>query len=243
MSAVMTAPWARTHGCLMDRTERSKLRRRRDRGSHDRGVIYGILDRGFVAHVGFCVAEQVFVIPTMYGREGPALFLHGSIASRLLRELDRGAQICVTVTLIDGLVLSRSAFDHSMNYRSVVTFGRAQKIDDQEEKLRALRLISEHLIAGRWSEVRSPSAKELNATTVLKFSIDEASSKVRTGPPQDEKSDFAHSVWAGVLPLELKALPAIPDDNLCEGTPIPAYVLQYAARLRGDAAAIESGDS
>jgi nitroimidazol reductase NimA-like FMN-containing flavoprotein (pyridoxamine 5'-phosphate oxidase superfamily) len=218
----------------MDRTERSKLQRRRDRGSHDWNVIYGILDSGFVAHVGFCVADQMFVIPTMYGRDGRTLFLHGSVASRLLRELDRGIPICVTVTLIDGLVLSRSAFDHSMNYRSVVAFGRVQKVADREEKLAALRLISEHLIAGRWSEVRAPSAKELNATTVLRFSIDEASSKVRSGPPQDEESDLQHPVWAGVLPLEVSALPPIPDDKLCAGTPIPVYVLQYAARLRGE---------
>jgi uncharacterized protein len=218
----------------MDRTERSKLQRRRDRGSHDWDVIFGILDRGFVAHVGFCIKEQMFVIPTMYGRDGNTLFLHGSVASRLLRELDRGIQICVTVTMIDGLVLSRSAFDHSMNYRSVVAFGRAQKITARDDKLAALRLISEHLITGRWLEVRAPSAKELNATTVLRFSIDEASAKIRSGPPQDEEGDLKHPVWAGVLPLELKALPPIPDDNLYEGTPIPTYVLQYAARLRGD---------
>jgi uncharacterized protein len=218
----------------MNRTERSKLQRRRDRGSDDWDVIFGILDGGFVAHVGFCIQEQMFVIPTMYGRDGNALFLHGSVASRLLCELDRGIQICVTVTLIDGLVLSRSAFDHSMNYRSVVAFGRAEKVTAKADKLAALRLISEHLIAGRWSDVRAPSAKELNATTVLRFYMDEASAKIRSGPPQDEARDFKQPVWAGILPLELKAMPPIPDDNLYEGTPIPNYVLQYAARLRGD---------
>jgi hypothetical protein len=216
----------------MDHTERSKFHRRRDRGSHDWDLIFEILDAGLVAHVGFCAADQMFVIPMTYGRDGRTLFLHGSVASRLLRELERGVQVCVTVTLIDGLVLSRSAFDHSMNYRSVVTFGQAQIVADREEKLAALRLISEHLIADRWSEVRAPSVKELNATTVLKFSIDEASAKVRRGPPQDEESDLKHPVWAGVLPLDLKALPPIPDDNLYEGTPIPAYVLQYIARRR-----------
>jgi len=217
----------------MSRTERSKLHRRRDRGSQDWELIYSVLDAGFVAHVGFCVANQTFVIPTMYGRHGRTLYLHGSVASRLLRELERGIQICVTVTLIDGLVLSRSAFDHSMNYRSVVAFGQAQKIEDPQQKLDSLRLISEHLIAGRWSEVRPPSVKELNATTVLRFSIDEASSKIRSGPPQDEESDREFPVWAGVLPLALSSLAPIPDDHLCEEVIIPAYVLQYEARLRG----------
>jgi uncharacterized protein len=217
----------------LQRTQRSTLKRRRDRGSHDYDLIFEILDAGLVAHVGFCAADQMFVIPMTYGREGRNLFLHGSVASRLLGELERGVQVCVTVTLLDGLVLSRSAFDHSMNYRSVVTFGQAQIIADRKEKLAALRIMSEHLIAGRWSEVRAPSVKELNATTVLKFSIDEASAKVRRGPPQDDEIDFKHPVWAGVLPLALKALPPIPDDNLHEATPIPVYVLQYAARLRG----------
>jgi uncharacterized protein len=214
------------------RAARSTLRRRRDRGSHDWNLIADILDAGLVAHVGFCVADQMFVIPLTYGRDGRILLLHGSIASRLLRELESGAQVCVTVTLIDGLVLSRSAFDHSMNYRSVVAFGQAQIIADREKKLAALRLMSEHLIAGRWDEVRAPSVRELNATTVLKFSIEEASAKVRTGPPQDAKSDLKHPVWAGVLPLQLKALPPVPDDHLCEQTPIPASVLQYIARRR-----------
>jgi nitroimidazol reductase NimA-like FMN-containing flavoprotein (pyridoxamine 5'-phosphate oxidase superfamily) len=216
----------------MQRTERSHFKHQRARGSHDWDVIFEILDAGLVAHVGFCAADQMFVIPMTYGRDGRNLFLHGSVASRLLRELECGIQVCVTVTLIDGLVLSRSAFDHSMNYRSVVAFGQAQIVVNRKEKLSALRLISEHLIAGRWPEVRAPSVKQLNATTVLNFSIDEASAKVRRGPPQDEKRDLKHPVWAGVLPLELKALPPIPDDNLYEGTPIPAYVLEYIARRR-----------
>jgi nitroimidazol reductase NimA-like FMN-containing flavoprotein (pyridoxamine 5'-phosphate oxidase superfamily) len=216
----------------MNRSPRSTLKRRKDRGSYDWNLIVDILDAGLVAHVGFCVADQMFVVPTTYGRDGRALFLHGSVASRMLCEIERGIPICVTVTMIDGLVLSRSAFDHSMNYRSVVAFGEAKVVADRQEKLEALRLISEHLIAGRWSEVRAPSLKELNATTVLKFTIDEASSKVRSGPPQDDPGDLHHPVWAGVLPLELQALAPVPDDNLCEGTPIPAYVLHYAARLR-----------
>jgi len=174
----------------MNLTKRTELRRVPDRGSRDWQTIYQILDAGFLAHVGFIVDGQPFVIPTLYGRDGDRLYLHGSAASRMLRELETGIQVCVTVTLVDGLVLARSAFDHSMNYRSVVAFGNARKIADSEQKIRCLRVISEHLIAGRWKEVREPSDKELKATTVLEFSIEEASSKVRSGPPVDSESDY-----------------------------------------------------
>lgn len=212
---------------------RSELRRIPDRGSHDWETINQILDAGFLASVGFCVDSQPFVIPTMYGREGERLYLHGSAASRMLRELETGIPACVTVTLVDGLVLSRSAFDHSMNYRSVVAFGTARKVVDQEQKIECLRVISEHLIAGRWAEVRGPSDKELKATTVLEFSIEEASSKVRSGPPLDDESDYGLPVWAGVLPLEIKARPPIPDDKLIEGVILPEYLRRYDARLNG----------
>jgi uncharacterized protein len=217
----------------LNRGERSELRRRRDRGSYDADAIFTILDSGFLAHVAFSVANQTFVIPTLYGRQGSTLYLHGSVASRLLLELERGISICVAVTLVDGLVLSRSAFDHSMNYRSVVAFGHAQKIEDSEEKLASLRIISEHLIAGRWSEVRPPSGKELNSTTVLRFSIEEASSKTRHGPPEDDESDRAIPVWAGVLPLELGAGIPVPDEPLCAGVAVPDYMIHCGARLRG----------
>src|SRR5260370_4496409 len=169
----------------MNLTNRTKLRRIPDRGSHDRETIDSILDAGFLAHVGFCLDGQPFVIPTLYGRDGERL-LHGSAASRMLRELETGVAACVTVTLVDGLVLSRSAFDHSMNYRCVVAFGTSRKIADPEQKVKSLSVISEHLIAGRLSDVRGPSDKELKATTVLEFSIEEASSKVRSGPPLDD---------------------------------------------------------
>jgi nitroimidazol reductase NimA-like FMN-containing flavoprotein (pyridoxamine 5'-phosphate oxidase superfamily) len=215
----------------MNLTKRTELRRVPDRGSHDRETINRILDAGFLASVGFCVDGQPFVISTLYGRDGEILYLHGSAASRMLRELESGVPTCVTVTLVDGLVLSRSAFDHSMNYRSVVAFGRARKIADPEQKVKSLRVISEHLIAGRWAEVREPSEKELNATTVLAFSIDEASSKVRNGPPLDDESDYGMPVWAGVLPLEMKSRPPIPDDKLVEGVTVPDYVQRYDARL------------
>src|SRR6266550_2287930 len=217
----------------MNLTNRTKLRRIPDKGSHDRKTIDSILDAGFLAHVGFCLDSQPFVIPTLYGRDGERLYLHGSAANRMLRELESGIPTCVTVTLVDGLVLSRSAFDHSMNYRSVVAFGRARKVGDAEQKIKALRVISEHLIAGRWQDVRGPSEKELKATTVLEFSIQEASAKVRSGPPLDDESDYGLPVWAGVLPLELKSRPPIPDDQLIESVTLPDYVRRYNARING----------
>jgi hypothetical protein len=153
--------------------------------------------------------------------------MHGSAASRMLRELETGVPACVTVTLVDGLVLARSAFHHSMNYRSVVAFGTARKIDDPEQKTQALRVISDHLIAGRWNDVREPTEKELKATAVLEFAIEEASAKVRTGPPLDDEEDYALSVWAGVLPLELTAGSPIADERLPRGIETPEYVTQY----------------
>jgi nitroimidazol reductase NimA-like FMN-containing flavoprotein (pyridoxamine 5'-phosphate oxidase superfamily) len=218
----------------MTLTKRTELRRIPGRGSHDRETIDSILDAGFLAHVGFCLQGQPFVIPTLYGRDGERLYLHGSSASRMLRELETGVAACVTVTLVDGLVLSRSAFDHSMNYRSIVAFGTARKVLDPEQKVRSLRVISEHLIAGRWADVRAPSEQELKATTVLEFSIEEASSKVRSGPPLDDESDYGLPVWAGVLPLEIKSRPPIPDDKLVEGIALPDYVRGYDARLAGN---------
>jgi nitroimidazol reductase NimA-like FMN-containing flavoprotein (pyridoxamine 5'-phosphate oxidase superfamily) len=217
----------------MNLTNRTKLRRIPDRGSHDWATIAQILDAGFLAHVGFCLDGQPFVIPTLYGRDGERLYLHGSAASRMLRELETGVAACVTVTLLDGLVLSRSAFDHSMNYRCVVAFGTSRKIADPEQKVKSLRVISEHLIAGRWADVRGPSEKELKATTVLEFSIEEASSKVRSGPLPDDESDYGLPVWAGVLPLEIKSRPPIPDDKLVEAITLPDYVRRYDARLAG----------
>jgi uncharacterized protein len=217
----------------MNLTKRTELRRLPDRGAHDHETIYPILDAGFLAHVGFCVEGQPFVIPTLYGRDGEKLYLHGSAASRMLGQLATGIPACVTVTLLDGLVLARSAFDHSMNYRSVVAFGTAQKIADPAQKMKSLRVISEHLIAGRWEDVRQPSEKELKATTVLEFSIEEASAKVRSGPPLDDEDDYRLPVWAGVLPLEIKSRVPIPDDRLIDGVIVPDYVRHYQARLNG----------
>jgi nitroimidazol reductase NimA-like FMN-containing flavoprotein (pyridoxamine 5'-phosphate oxidase superfamily) len=219
----------------MNLTKRTELRRIPGRGSRDWGTINPILDAGFLAHVGFCVDGQPFVIPTLYGRVGERLLLHGSVASRMLGELEAGIRACVTVTLVDGLVLSRSAFDHSMNYRSVVAFGTARPIADPAQKIKSLRVISEHLIAGRWADVRGPSEKELKATMVLEFSMEEASSKVRNGPPLDDEHDYGLPVWAGVLPLEIRTRPPIPDDRLICGVTLPDYVRRYDARLNGGA--------
>jgi nitroimidazol reductase NimA-like FMN-containing flavoprotein (pyridoxamine 5'-phosphate oxidase superfamily) len=217
----------------MNLSKRTELRRIPDRGSHDWETIHQILDTGFLAHVGFCVDSQPFVIPTLYGRDGERLYLHGSAASRMLRELETGIPACVTVTLVDGLVLARSAFEHSMNYRSVVAFGTARKVGDAAQKLESLRVISEHLIAGRWADVRGPSENELTATTVFEFSMEEASSKVRSGPPLDDENDYGLAVWAGVLPLEIRSRPPIPDDKLIENVAIPDYVRRYGTRLDG----------
>jgi uncharacterized protein len=216
----------------MNLTKRTELGRFPARGSHDWETIKQILDTGFLAHVGFCLNGQPFVIPTLYGRDGERLYLHGSAASRMLGELETGILACVSVTLVDGLVLARSAFDHSMNYRSVVAFGTARKVAEPEHKLKALRVISEHLIAGRWEDVREPSQKELKATTVLEFSIEEASSKVRSGPPLDDESDYGLPVWAGVLPLEIKSRPPVPDDRLIEGVTVPDYVRRFDTQLK-----------
>ena len=211
----------------MERTKRTELRRLPNRGSHEDAKIFEILDAAFLAHVGFAVEGQPFVVPTLFGRDGDTLYLHGSAASRMLRELETGVQACVTVTLVDGLVLARSAFHHSMNYRSVMAFGTARKIVEEEEKVRALRVVSEHLIAGRWADVREPVEKELKATSVLRFTIDEASAKVRTGPPIDDEEDYLLPVWAGVLPLRVAAGEAIPDARLQPGSQLPDYVRRY----------------
>jgi uncharacterized protein len=215
----------------MKPTKRTELRRFPQRGSRDWKTIQQILDAGFLASVGFCIEGQPFVIPTLYGRDGERLYLHGSAVSRMLRELETGVPACVTVTLVDGLVLARSAFDHSMNYRSVVAFGRARRVSNSNQKLRALGMISEHVIPGRWNDVREPSGQELKATTVLEFAIEEASSKVRNGPPQDDERDYNLPVWAGVLPLVMKSRPPVPDDRLTDGITVPEYVRRYDDRL------------
>ncbi|HET8826244.1 MAG TPA: pyridoxamine 5'-phosphate oxidase family protein [Terriglobales bacterium] len=208
-------------------TERTQLRRLPKRGFHDPETIRAILDASFLAHVGFNVEGQPFVIPTLFGREDDKLYMHGSAASRMLHHLETGVSACVNVTVVDGLVLARSAFHHSMNYRSVVAFGTARKIEERDKKNHALRVVSEHLIRGRWEDVRQPTDHELKATSVLEFSIEEASAKIRTGPPADDEEDYALSMWAGVLPLKLVAESPIPDSRLADGVPVPEYVGRY----------------
>ncbi len=208
-------------------TQRASLKRLPKRGSHEREVVNQILDEGFICHVGFAIDGQPFVIPTGYARAGDKLFIHGSQASRMLRALKEGIDTCVTVTLIDGLVLARSAFHHSMNYRSVVIFGRAKLIEDREEKLAALYALSEHMIPGRWKSVRKPSEAELQQTTVLSLPIDEASAKIRTGPPLDDEEDYAMNVWAGVLPLRLITGDPVADPRLTTYIDVPDYVVEY----------------
>ncbi|HEU0252687.1 MAG TPA: pyridoxamine 5'-phosphate oxidase family protein [Pyrinomonadaceae bacterium] len=209
-------------------TERTKLKRLPKRGHFDRETVYGILDEGFICHVGFAPEGQPFVIPTGYARVDDKLYIHGSQASRMLRNLSGGLDACVTVTIIDGLVLARSAFHHSMNYRSVVIFGRATIVEDREEKIKALVALSEHIIRGRWAEVREPTEEELIQTTVLELPIVEASAKVRTGPPLDDEEDYAMNVWAGVIPLKLEAGEPIKDPRLPEGIEVPEYARHYS---------------
>ena len=195
-------------------TERTRLRRYPVRGVFDRAAVYRILDEAFVCHVAFVVDEQPFAIPTAFARVGDTVYLHGSAASRMLRSLSEGLNVCVTVTLVDGLVLARSAFHHSMNYRSVVILGNARLVTEPAEKLDALRAFTNHIVPGRWDELRPATDQELAATSVLALPIEEASAKVRTGPPKDDDEDLEWPVWAGVVPLSLAAGTAAPDDHI-----------------------------
>ncbi|MGI8654268.1 MAG: pyridoxamine 5'-phosphate oxidase family protein [Pyrinomonadaceae bacterium] len=202
-------------------TDKTKLHRLPKRGSYDVEIIYGILDEGIIAHVGFAADGQTFVIPTGYARRGDKLLIHGSSISRMMRALSKEIEVCVTVTLIDGLVLARSAFHHSMNYRSVVVFGAAKLINDENEKLEALRLFTEHIIPHRWREVRLPTANELKATTVLALPLEEASAKIRTGNPVDDKEDYEMNIWAGVLPIAMNFGEPMPDAQMKQGIKLP----------------------
>ena len=208
-------------------TARTTLRRLPKRGSFERETVNAILDEGFVCHVGFVMDGQPFVIPTAYGRRGEVLYLHGARASRMQKALAAGADVCVTVTLVDGLVLARSAFHHSINYRSVVVFGRARAVEDEAEKTAALEALTEHVMPGRWADVRPPTPQELAATTVLAIQLSEASAKIRTGPPIDDEEDYALPVWAGVLPLSVEPGTAEADPRLPAETPLPAYVERF----------------
>lgn len=211
-------------------TTRTRVVREPDRGVYDREAAYRILDEGFICHVGFIVDGQPFVIPTSYGRSGDNLFIHGSAASRMLRNLDRGIPVCVTVTLLDGLVLARSIFNHSMNYRSVVLLGTATLVDDPADKLEALQRLSERILPGRWAESRQPNDKELKATSVLRLPITEFSAKVRQGPPIDDEEDYAFRTWAGVIPLQTVAGAPMPDERCGTEIPVPTYASAYSRK-------------
>src|SRR5277367_1674633 len=202
-------------------TARTRVVREPQRAVYDREAVNQILDEAFLCHVGFVADAQPFVIPTSYGRDGDTLYIHGSAASRMLRNLDQGVAVCVTVTLLDGLVLARSIFNHSMNYRSVVVLGTAVAVQDPAEKLEALRLLSEHILPGRWVESRLPNEKEIKATLVMRLPITEFSAKVREGPPIDDEVDYSFPTWAGVIPLEMVAGAPVDDARLMAGQTVP----------------------
>ena len=207
-------------------TPRTRVVREPHRGIYDRETLNRILDEAFICHAGFVVDGQPYVIPTLYGREGNVLYIHGSVASRMLRNLEKGVPVCITVTLLDGLVLARSVFNHSMNYRSVVILGTATLVADAAEKVAALRAVSEHVIPRRWDDARLPTEKELKVTSVLKILIEEFSAKVRVGPPIDDEEDLPFPTWAGVIPLEMKAGAPIADEH-CQRE-FPEYLRNYA---------------
>lgn len=208
-------------------TPRNRIKRVPKRGQYDRATVHAILDAGFVCHLGFVTDGQPFVIPTAYGRVADVIYIHGSPASRLLRTLEGGIEVCLTVTLLDGLVMARSAFHHSMNYRSVVLFGQATLVPDPAEKLAALEAFTNHVVAGRWDEVRPPSPQELAGTKVLALPITEASAKVRTGPPVDDAEDYDLPIWAGEIPLPQTPAPLRPDPKLPAGIAPSPSIQQF----------------
>ena len=211
----------------IEQTPRTRLKRLPKRGRFERESINSILDEAFICHVGFVVDGQPYVIPTGFARAGDQLYIHGSAASRMLRNLANGVEVCVTVTLVDGLVLARSAFHHSINYRSVVILGKATLVAGPDEKNKALEALTNHIVPSRWDDVRWPTELELKATSVLRLPITEASAKIRTGPPIDDEEDYAMDVWAGVLPLTLKSGEPINDPRLNSGLKPLAYISDY----------------
>ena len=207
--------------------ERTRVVREPQRGVYDRETIYKILDEGFVCHVGFTVDTQPYVIPTMFARLQDAIYFHGSAASRMLRGVGNGIPVCVTVTLVDGLVLARSVFNHSMNYRSVVALGKAELVDAPDEKRNALHAFTEKILPGRWMEARQPYEKELKATSILRLPLTEVSAKIRVGAPEDDAEDYALQIWAGVIPLQLVAGASIRDARCDAAIALPEYVAEY----------------
>ena len=209
-------------------TQRTRVRRLPDRGAYDSETVFKILDEGLICHVGFSVDDQPIVIPTGYARVEDTVYIHGSAASRMLKTLAEGVQVCVTVTLLDGLVLARSAFHHSMNYRSVVMLGRATLVSDPAEKIKALEAFTEHIVRGRWNDVRLPTESELKATSVLALPLAEVSAKIRQGPPKDDEADYQLPIWAGVVPLRITSSAPVSDPRLIAGPQPPAYAKKYS---------------
>jgi nitroimidazol reductase NimA-like FMN-containing flavoprotein (pyridoxamine 5'-phosphate oxidase superfamily) len=215
------------------KTTRNRIQRLPKRGHYDRETIHRILDEALICHVGFAEQGQPYVIPINFARVGDSIVLHGAKASRLLRHIEAGQPVCVEATIVDGLVLARSVFNHSVNYRSVVVFGKGRLVEDEQEKLAALRAVTEHLIPGRWGEARQPNRKELNATRVVSIPIEEASAKVRVGPPVDDPEDMSRPVWAGILPLAETALAPVPDELQATEVPLPGYIARYSRKREG----------
>lgn len=207
-------------------TKKTKVTRSPKRGHYDKATIHRILDEAFLAHVGIVHEGYPVVIPMLFGRDGDKIYLHGSSASRLMKDMESGIEVCATVTNVHGIVLARSAYHHSMNYSSAVLFGTARKISEEGAKLHALKVLSDHLLPGRWEDVRGPNDLEMRATMVLELAIDEASAKIRTGDPVDEPEDYALSVWAGILPIGKHYGKPIPDALLNSDIPLPKYLLK-----------------
>ena len=212
-----------------EKTKLNRVKRIPDRGKYDKETVYSIVDAALICHVGFVVDERPFVIPTIHARDGDTLLLHGASTSRMLQTVLHGGKICVTITLLDGLVMARSVFHHSMNYRSAVIFGRGTLVEGAERKNEVLEIFTEKLIPGRWADARQPYANETKATTVIEIPIDSASAKVRVGPPGDDDEDYALPVWAGVLPITRRFGEPIDDPLLTKGIEVPNYIQKYVA--------------
>ena len=211
-----------------EQTKRNRITRIPERAKYDEHTIFGIIDEALICHIGFVVDSKPFVIPSIHARDGNRLLLHGSSASRMLKHFKEGHDLCVTITLLDGLVLARSVFHHSMNYRSVVLFGNGRIVEERDQKMHGLKVLTEHLVPGRWEDARLPSEQELNATTLISMSIDEGTAKIRTGHPGDDDEDYDLPVWAGVIPIRQRTLPPIDDERLTEGIAVPDYVVNYS---------------
>jgi len=209
------------------RSDLNRIARKPDRGHYDKETIYAVLDEALVCHVGLVHDGQPIVIPTIHARDGDTLILHGAKASRLLKHVQGGHPVCVAVTLLDGIVFARSAYNHSMNYRSVVLFGQGRALVSDAEKLRASEVLTEHIARGRWQDIRKPNRQELDATAFVALDIESASAKIRTGPPGDAEEDYQLPIWAGVLPFRQQALAPSDDPRLASGIPVPDYILRY----------------